>query len=188
MKNRLWMVWVGAMALATSWMLPQAGHAGVSVDVYGGGVWTNPSANPEAKRVTAFPAGGVTLNVPLSTVLDLQISSLYLTRKTSILGFEDTHRLLGGELGLKLKLFSHFYIDAGAYINHRLNNPIELVGQDWGGYAGLGLTIPVSDSVRILIHPQYHLAARSLSYPAGKYTPDEFLGFIGFSFGRFGRY
>lgn len=188
MKNKLWMVLVGAVILTSIWMTPQEGHAAVSVDIYGGGVGTNPSADPGAKRMAAVPAGGITLNVPVSVLVDIQFSSLYLTRKTSILGFEDTHRLVGGELGFKLKLFSHFYIDAGAYYNHRLNNPIELVGPDWGGYAGLGLTIPVSDSVRILIHPQYHRAARSLSHPAGKYTPDELLGFIGFSFGRQGKY
>lgn len=158
------------------------------MDIYGGGLIANPTSNPLAKKGAVFPSAGITLNIPLAKALDFQMSSLYMTRKIDFSGLGFTNKLLEGQLGFKLKPLSFLSLSAGAYYNHRLDNPLLLQGVDWGFYGGVGLAIPLGQSVRILIQPQYHYAARSLSFPAGKYVPDELLGFVGLSLGREGRY
>ena len=188
MKKRLWMVFrVGALFGCFA-VLSQSGYAGVTVDIYGGGLAANPSSNPIAKKGVVVPSGGITLNIPLAKALDFQMSSLYITRKVDYSGLVFTNKLLEGQLGFKLKPFSFLSLSAGAYYNHRLDNPLLFQGADWGFYGGMGLAIPLGQSVRILIQPQYHYAARSLSFPAGKYVPDELRGFVGFGFGKEGRY
>ena len=189
MKKRLWMVFRGCAVFGFFALLSQSGYAGVTVDLYGGGLITNPTSSALIDRkVVAYPSGGLTLNIPLAKVLDFQVSSLYITRKIDIAGIQLKNKLLGGQLGFRLKPLSFLSLSGGAYVNHRLDNPLLVQGQEWGGYGGVSLAIPLGQSVRLLLQSQYHYVSRSLNFPAGKYVPDELFAFVGFSFGRESRY
>jgi hypothetical protein len=128
--------------------------------------------------------GGLFLAFGLGQRVALELGGLYLTRNYNDGASSNAITMISGDLGLRLKLARVLYLVVGAYGNGYLTNPEPLTGTDYGVLGGVGIHIPFSPTVALMVRGDYHYALNALSGASGAtITPSEIIATAGLSFG-----
>lgn len=180
MMKKFQMIFVlGWIALGAS-----VAYAGVAVDLVGTGTYSTAVGSPSTLTGKAsFPGAGLQLHLPLSSRISFNLGGLYLIRVWND-GIDRTSRYMEGLAGFNLYLSRVFHLNLDGYYNYIVNDPVGLLGPDWGFSCGLGMRIPLGGSVGLLINPRYNVALNTQNYNGSNTVrPSEAVLLLGLTFG-----
>lgn len=161
-------------------------HA-VQVDLLGAGSYTMPSGTSGLTGAKAYPGGGLLLNFRMGSSVDFSLGGAYLPRSFNTpINTTFDEKVIQGQAGFRFHLSRAVFVNLGGFYNHSQDRPADVTGSDYGAIAGLGLNIPLGNSVALLIHPQYQYALGKLSDGMTTLTPSQIVGFVGFAIGGMG--
>jgi hypothetical protein len=152
----------------------------VELDLVGAVTQSMPKGTESPVGKTAYPGGGLILNFKLSRTVDFSLGGAYLAR-TFTTASEQTEYLINGQAGFRFNLVPALFVNAGGFANYSLNNPLGTTGTGYGVLGGVGIKIPVMNSIALLIHPQYQYSLSTLTYGSETISPHQVVGFVGFA-------
>jgi hypothetical protein len=159
----------------------QFAFAQYRIDLVGAAVMPIASGTSTTSGKLGIPGLGAILNLKLGSHITAEAGWLYLTRNYTT-DAEYTIRMHEFLAGFKIRISSAFFANLGAYQNYYITNIQNLTGYDAGAYGGVGLKIPLKNSISFQFNSQYHRALTSLKYGADRITPHEIVTTVGFSF------
>jgi len=174
------------LLIGVSTLLVAAPSYAIGVDVFGAGTYSMATGTPTPTANFSYPGGGVIFNFKLGSKVDFQLGAAYLTRTLAI-GLNFNQTMVDGLAGIKFNFSRMFFLNIGGFYNYYVTDAIASTGSDYGVDAGLGIVIPLSNSVGILLNPRYHYSLATMTNVFGTYTPSEIIGFVGLSFGMSGK-
>jgi len=175
-----------SFSILIGFMAPSAWAVGV--DLVGAGTYSMFTSNAfTPSSAFGYPGGGLVFNFRLGSKVDLSLGGLYLTSISSVSGVNMTNKMVNGQLALRLKFTRSIFIDVGGYYNYLMSSDQSFTGNDYGVLGGLGIIIPLGQSVGFLIHPQYQYALANIVNGPVTVTQSQVVGMVGFTFGMGGK-